>query len=130
MSEAPWVLVLDNADGKPGDITPILPRDVGPNQTIIVTTTNPDWLKEWPESGPGQPATHVVLAALESEDMPGIDQGARDLVGGSPLFYEAVRTAIASGAHLPQAPASRADSSGSWPGITWLACRTHLTSRT
>ena len=130
VSEAPWVLVLDNADGKPGDITPILPRDVGPNQTIIVTTTNPDWLKEWPESGPGQPATHVVLAALESEDMPGIDQGARDLVAAA---RSSTRRCELPSRPVPTSRRLRPaalDSSGSWPGITWLAGRTHLTSRT
>ena len=54
VSDAPWVLVLDNANGKPGDITPLLPRDIGPDQTIIVTTTNREWLEVWRESEPGQ----------------------------------------------------------------------------
>jgi hypothetical protein len=112
ISDAPWVLVIDNADGKPGDITPILPRDIGPNQTVIVTTTNPDWLKEWPESGPGRPATHIVLKPLESGDMADVDQGLRDRMGGSPLCYEAVRAALASGAQVPPAP-QQAD------GLVW-----------
>lgn len=119
MSDAPWVLVLDNANSKPGDITPILPRNIGPNQTIIVTTTNPDWLEEWRESEPGRPATHIVLRALDSEDMPGIDEGVRGLVGGSPLFYEAARAAIASGAHVPQDPENAA-------GLVWQLARDYL----
>jgi hypothetical protein len=112
VSEAPWVLVLDNANGKPGDITPILPRSIGPNQTIIVTTTNRDWLEEWPESEPGRPATHIVLPALDSGDMPGIDERLRGLVGGSPLCYEAARAAIESGAQVPQTRESAA-------GLVW-----------
>ncbi|HEY1346929.1 MAG TPA: hypothetical protein VGF54_18235 [Streptosporangiaceae bacterium] len=119
VSDAPWVLVLDNANGKPGDITPILPRDIGPNQTIIVTTTNADWLEEWPESEPGRPATHIVLEALDRKDMPGIDEGLRGLVGGSPLFYEAARSAIQSGAHVPRAPENAA-------GLVWQLAQDYL----
>jgi hypothetical protein len=119
VSEAPWVLVLDNANGKPGDITPILPRTIGPNQTVIVTTTNRDWLEEWPESEPGRPATHIVLPALESGDLPGIDQGLRDLVGGSPLFYEAAHAAIESGAQVPRAPENAA-------GLVWQLAQDYL----
>ncbi len=119
VSDAPWVLVLDNANGKPGDITPILPRDIGPNQTVVVTTTNPDWLEEWPESDPGQPTTHIVLEPLESGDMSGIDEGLRGLTGGSPLFYEAARAAIGSGARVPQAPESAA-------GLVWQLAGDYL----
>jgi hypothetical protein len=119
VSDAPWVLVLDNANGKPGDITPILPRDIGPNQTIVVTTTNADWLEEWPESEPGQPTTHIVLKALSSDDMPGIDERLRDLVDGSPLFYEAVRAAIQSGAHVPRTPENTA-------GLVWQLAQDYL----
>ena len=119
VSDAPWVLVLDNANGKPGDITPILPRDIGPNQTIIVTTTNADWLEEWRQSEPGRPATHILLEALDSEDMPRIDDALRDLIGGSPLFYEAARAAIESGAHVPQAPEHAA-------GLVWQLAQDYL----
>jgi hypothetical protein len=119
VSEAPWVLVLDNANGKPGDITPILPRSIGPDQTIIVTTTNRDWVEEWPESEPGRPATHIVLPALDGGDMPGIDEGLRDLVGGSPLFYEAAHAAIESGAQVPQAPENAA-------GLVWQLAQDYL----
>ena len=122
VSDAPWVLVLDNANGKPGDITPILPRDIGPDQTIIVTTTNREWLEVWRESEPGRPATHIVLQALDGEDMPGIDEGLRDLVGGSPLFYEAARAAIRSGAHVPRAPENAA-------GLVWQLAQDYLSGR-
>jgi hypothetical protein len=107
-SDAPWVLVLDNANGNPGDITPLLPRAIGPDQTIIVTTTNAEWLKEWPEPQ----AAHVALRELSSADMSGIDKGLRELVGGSPLFYEATRAAIHSGARVPAVPESMA-------GLVW-----------
>ena len=112
VSEAPWVLVLDNADGKPGDITPMLPRNIGPEQTVIVTTTNPAWLEEWPASDPERPATHVVLEPLDNTDMPGLDEQLQRLTGGSPLFYEAARTAIRSGARVPAEPAGAA-------GLVW-----------
>jgi hypothetical protein len=119
VSDAPWVLVLDNANGEPGDITPILPRDVGPNQTIIVTTTSREWLEEWPESTTGRPTTHIELEPLTGEDMGGIDGGLRRIVGGSPLFYEAARAAIASGAQVPQAPENAA-------GLVWQLAQDYL----
>ncbi len=119
LSDAPWVLVLDNANGKPGDITPILPRDIGPNQTIVVTTSNADWLEEWSESGSGRPATHIVLGALEDEEMPGIDKGLRDLLGGSPLFYEATRAALEAGARVPQVRENHA-------GLVWQLAQDYL----
>lgn len=37
-----WVVVLDNADGDPGKITPLLPRP-GDGQLVVITTTNSDW---------------------------------------------------------------------------------------
>ena len=119
VSDAPWVLVLDNANGEPGDITPILPRDIGSNQTIIVTTTNADWLEEWRESEPGRSATHIRLGALTSEDMPGVDAGLRDHLAGSPLFYEAARAAIDSGAQVPQAAENAA-------GLVWQLAQDYL----
>lgn len=122
VSDAPWVLVLDNANGKPGDITPLLPRDIGPDQTIIVTTTNPEWLEVWRESEPGRPATHIVLQALDGGDMPDIDEGLRGLVGGSPLFYEAARAAIGSGAQVPRAPENAA-------GLVWQLAQDYLSGR-
>jgi hypothetical protein len=112
VSDAPWVLVLDNADGKPADITPLLPRDIGPNQTVIVTTTNPAWLEEWPESGGGRPTTHIALEPLEEADMADLDQELRERTDGSPLFYEAVRTAVTSGGRVPAEPEKGA-------GLVW-----------
>jgi hypothetical protein len=119
VSRAPWVLVLDNADGKPGDITPMLPRDIGPDQTIIVTTTNPDWLTEWPESEPGRPAIHIMLDPLERDDMPDVDDRLYALTDGSPLFYEAARTAIKSGARVPTEPDRAA-------GLAWQLAQDYL----
>ena len=119
VSDAPWVLVLDNANGKPGDITPILPRDIGINQTIIVTTTNAEWLREWRESEPGQPTTHIMLEALGNEDMPGINEGLHEAVGGSPLIYEAARAATESGARTPRVPETAA-------GLVWQLAKDYL----
>lgn len=122
VSSAPWVLVLDNANGNPRQLTPILPRTVGANQTIIVTTTNDEWLDVWPASDSEPCTLHVRLEALTSEDMPDLATGLRQLVEGSPLFYEAVRTAIASGANVPQAPESAA-------GLVWQLAQDYLASR-
>jgi hypothetical protein len=122
VSDAPWVLVLDNADGKPADITPLLPRDIGPNQTVIVTTTNPAWLTEWPESARGRPTTHIGLDPLEEADMTDLGQGLRDRTGGSPLCYEAVRTAVASGARVPAGPEQGA-------GLVWQLAQDCLADR-
>ena len=97
-SDAPWVLVVDNANGDPGAILSQLPRAPKGNQTIIVTTTNPAWLNVWPE------ATLATLDKLPDRDMAGIPADLRSRVGGSPLFYEAARSAIESGARIPVAP--------------------------
>jgi hypothetical protein len=120
VSDAPWVLVLDNADANPGDIESLLPTP-GPNQTIIVTTTNPQWLEAWGESQEWPRTTHVILEPLDnSTDMAGIDDiKLRTRVGGSPLFYEAARTAINSGAHVPSVPGSAA-------GLVWQLARDYL----
>lgn len=119
VSEAPWVLVLDNADGKPGDIIPLLPRNIGSDQTVIVTTTNLQWLTEWPESASDETATHIRLEPIDSGDMPCIDESLRPLTEGSPLFYEAARTAISFGASVPSAPESAA-------GLAWQLARDYL----
>jgi hypothetical protein len=122
VSDAPWVLVLDNADGKPADITPLLPRDIGPNQTVIVTTTNPAWLDEWPESATGRPATHIELDPLKDADMADLGRELRDRTDGSPLYYEAVRTAVTSGARVPAEPEQGA-------GLVWQLAQDCLVRR-
>jgi hypothetical protein len=95
-SDAPWVLVIDNANGEPGDIARLLPRKLSDKQAIIVTTTNSAWLDFWPEPF----ATHVSLGPLTSGDMPDVPEALRSRVSGSPLFYEAARAAVDSGAEV------------------------------
>ena len=102
MSDAPWVLVVDNANGDPGPILSQLPRAPKGNQTIIVTTTNPAWLNVWPD------ATPATLEELSDRDMTGIPAELQSRVGGSPLFYEAARSAIESGVQVPVIPESDA----------------------
>ncbi|MDA0171848.1 hypothetical protein OJ998_22300 [Solirubrobacter taibaiensis] len=42
----PWCVVFDNADGDPSKVLPRLPRpDAAKGQVVIVTTTNPSWLR-------------------------------------------------------------------------------------
>jgi hypothetical protein len=115
VSDAPWVLVLDNANGDPGEIEPLLPRTLEKNQTIIVTTTNKDWLAAWPEPM----ATHVRLAQLAPGDMRALPSELHGHVGGSPLFYEAARAAVESGADIPAKPQTEA-------GLSWQLARDFL----
>lgn len=125
VSDAPWVLVLDNANGDPGELVPLLPRTMKANQTIIVTTINEAWLAAWPEPM----ATHVRLAGLDTGDesgpgdMPGLPAELRHRVGGSPLFYEAARAAVESGAHVPAEPATDA-------ALSWQLAQDFLASET
>ncbi len=113
VSDAPWVLVLDNANGDPGEIGPqLLPRTIRANQTVIVTTTNRAWLEAWPKSDLWPTTTHVVLGELGSGDMLGVDSGLRGRLGGSPLFYEAALAAVEAGARVPDEPAN--DASLNW----------------
>lgn len=116
VSDAPWVLVLDNANGDPGDLVPLLPRTVKANQTVIVTTTNDAWFRQWTESD----ATHVRLTELEPGDMPELPGELHGRVGGSPLFYEAARAAVKSGARLPAEPETSA-------GLSWQLAQGLLT---
>lgn len=115
VSDAPWVLVLDNANGDPRELENLLPRGIGDNQTIIVTTTSDDWLRLWPEPI----ATHVELGALRESDMDNIPGELRGHVGGSPLFYEAARTVVTSGAQVPAEPDSEA-------GLIWQLSQAYL----
>lgn len=115
VSDAPWVLVLDNANGDPGDLVPLLPRTMKTNQTVIVTTTNEAWLTEWPASV----AAHIRLAGLEPGDMRGLPDELHRRVGGSPLFYEAARAAVESGARVPAQPETDA-------GLSWQLAQEFL----
>ena len=96
VSNAPWVLVIDNANGDPGTILPLLPRAPKNNQTIIITTTNDAWLSDtvWPWS------VKVTLEALTDQDMTDVAD-IQDRLGGSPLYYEAARLAARAGAAAP-----------------------------
>lgn len=57
-AEARWVVVVDNANGKPADYE-ALPVP-GPNQLVIVTTTNRDGWSRWVASSPGDRTMHVL----------------------------------------------------------------------
>jgi hypothetical protein len=103
VSDAPWVLVLDNANGDPGALLPLLPRAPRPNQTIIVTTTNPEWSGAWPT------ALFRTLEPLAATDMPQVPDDVRPHLSGSPLFYEAARRAASAGAGTPATPAKDAE---------------------
>jgi hypothetical protein len=62
----PWVVVVDNADGEPGDIMDLLPVP-GPRQSVIVTSVEPSWaeLDGW---------RPIKLAPLKREDLRPADQ--------------------------------------------------------
>jgi hypothetical protein len=102
ISDAPWVLVLDNANGDPGSLLPLLPRAPKANQTIIVTTTREEWKAVWPG------AVFKTLSELTDIDMGGVPDEVRPRLGGSPLFYEAALLATGAGAELPAGAGSNA----------------------
>jgi hypothetical protein len=62
----PWVVVVDNADGEPGDIMDLLPVP-GPGQSVIVTSVDPAW-------GDFGGWRAIQLARLERDDLRAADQ--------------------------------------------------------
>ena len=91
----PWLVVLDNADGRPAPLRALMPRP-GPEQVVIVTTTNPDWIAE-PGITDSVSLTPLIDAEVEEE------LGRNDLVplvAGRPLLLEAFR-ALAGFTEVP-----------------------------
>ena len=128
-SDQPWLVVLDNADGDPGKLLPLLPR---PNpdkpadvrQLVLVTTTNPAWerLYELPLQR---------LPPVEDEEAPDHLPGPElvELAQGRPLLFDAfARLAAATGwdgakiaSYAPAADSLPPELLG--PATVWAAVR-------
>lgn len=63
-TDRPWVVVIDNADGEPKPVADLLPRP-GPEQLVIVTSTN----REWESFADGVGYEVIDVGLLESEDL-------------------------------------------------------------
>lgn len=92
-----WVVVVDNADGDPGELLPWLPqpnpnRPAGVRQLVLITTTNPAWKQH------GLPVRE--LEPVDEQEairfLPGPELA--PMVQGRPLLFDAfTRMAAATG---------------------------------
>lgn len=122
-----WVVVVDNADGKPSDLARYLPKrnpDSQSRQLVIITTTNPDW-----EHQPECDAFKRLLAS--DADLPASlqGQGLDDLADGRPLLFDAfARFISATGSPSALLSANAAVADGIVPGAAqlWAAVRTEI----
>ncbi|HEY5286603.1 MAG TPA: hypothetical protein VIJ50_05820 [Solirubrobacteraceae bacterium] len=89
-SDAPWTVVLDNANGDPGQIEHLLPTPED-GQLLLITTINDEWA-QMPD------VTPILLPRIGAEEMLDL-RGAEDpdmtelieLIDGLPLLLEAFR---------------------------------------
>lgn len=115
---APWVVVLDNANCSPSSIRTLLPRPK-PGQTLIVTTTNRDWVRTHdsdalpkgaslrPSWSGGRDVTPINVAGVDAEELIDPRVGrlpdeVTTLVAGSPLIARGLNSALRNGAQLPE----------------------------
>ncbi|WP_043603751.1 MULTISPECIES: hypothetical protein [Protofrankia] len=112
-SDAPWVVVIDNADGPPEKIRDFLPRAVKPGQTLIVTTTNTAWGTFFPGVEP------IVVEPLKSTDMADLPERLQKVTQGKPLIYEALRRLAAAGAWQPLAGPGQTGTQESGTAVVW-----------
>lgn len=118
-----WIVVLDNADGDPGKITPLLPHP-GDGQLVVITTTNREW-----ESVAGVRVRH--LPSIDDEHIAKTLQGDQltPLVAGRALLlhaFSALLTSTGAGAaeisgHAP-APGD-VEEPARGPATLWAALR-------
>jgi hypothetical protein len=115
-SSAPWVVVLDNANGDPGQIEHLLPRPRN-GQLLLITTTNERWAQLRDVRGVQLPAiTAEDILATRGPDAPDIT-ALLELIHGRPLLIEAFDALIdATGAdaetiaaHAPDPEADHAE---------------------
>ncbi len=122
-TRAPWVVVLDNADGDPSDQQRLIPLP-GPGQTLVITTTNPLWLQGsaqdqdedsvgdqppqmdvpkyiHPAWAQGQPVLLVEVTHLAADEVdPRIPAWAATALAGNPQLLSTVSRALDSGGDL------------------------------
>ncbi|WP_131767807.1 hypothetical protein [Candidatus Protofrankia californiensis] len=112
-SDAPWVVVLDNADRSPEEIRDLLPRTVKPGQTLIVTSTNAEWDAFFPGVEP------IVIGPLEPSDMVDLPEQLQAVTRGRPLVYEALRRLVRAGVREPFVRPGEAGPGESGPALVW-----------
>lgn len=120
-----WVVVIDNANGDPRDLRPFLPEP-GPDQLLIVTTTNPKW-NDFSAEDP------VLLDLLTDEDLKGFDPELRALIAGLPLLSEGFRRFIEADGTSKEMLLEAFDgpdmSEGAGPGALWSSIESLLGPR-
>lgn len=105
-ADSSWRVVLDNANGSPADIASLVPEpDRDKRQSVIVTSTNPDWAKatgfepEW-------------LQPLKKDDLPGelgTESELVKLIGGRALLVDAFLRLMEATGWTPRDLVSRMD---------------------
>lgn len=81
-----WVVVVDNADGDPGEIDDLLPAQPRANQLLVVTTTNEQWDRPgWRVVRLHELLPYELAEAFGQEWPPRM----RALLGGLPLLADA-----------------------------------------
>ncbi|HEY7951701.1 MAG TPA: hypothetical protein VID70_01860 [Solirubrobacteraceae bacterium] len=124
--EGRWIVVLDNADGDPGKLTPLLPSP-GDGQLLLVTSTNREW-----EHVPGVRVRR--LQAIDDESVVSTlgDGALVGLVAGRALLLYAFRalmdsTGLSAGEIASCAPeVGEVDEPARGPRALWGALRARL----
>lgn len=125
-AEGRWIVVLDNADGDPGKIAPLIPRP-GEGQLVLITTTNPEW-----ENVAGVRVRK--LPPIEDDRIAGDLDGGHlvPLVAGRALLLHAFKALMASTGATPDQVAALTPARGDvpeplrGPAALWAAIRTRL----
>jgi hypothetical protein len=123
-----WVVVLDNADGDPGEVERLMPRP-GRDQLVLITSTNPDW-----GAVPGVRSVELPpIAARDIEAAAGGDPDIAvltELIDGRPLllraFQSLLRASAMDGASIAARAPSAAQAGGEerrGPTALWAALR-------
>ena len=106
----PWVVVIDNADGKPKPVADLLPRP-GPGQLVIVTSTNPEWASYAGEAG----YEVIEVGLLERGDLSAAEQALR--LPATLLRPGLVRLGLAVAAQQPNSVGDDVDVPGLLRGL-------------
>jgi hypothetical protein len=132
----PWVVIADNAESE--DMASLLKElpTPGPDQLLIVTTTNRAWEQQVDLlEEQGRPCRFVQLEALPSADLElvfGVTEDEIGLSAGRPLYASAfAQLRAVSGASVTEPPAAEHDGSPEQRAASalWAYAREHLSSR-
>lgn len=93
----PWVVVLDNANQAPSsDLLSFVPRPTRDDQTLIVTTTAPEWGQgAWAS---GRHVQCINVGPLDTQDVARwVPTELHEVVDGSPLVMDALQRCLSDG---------------------------------